>query len=148
LDTDPAAEVCFVRFIEGETDPLERQTAEFSLMDSLQRCGIVAAEIEINEGGCFVIVPECHVAQLKTVFTELKAARAPFNAAIRVQEHCRRLLLQQSTLRNVLPTLGEVLAAMHRAGVCIVHAASAPSAISLVVNVADLHKAETVIAAF
>jgi hypothetical protein len=147
LRTGFTADVCFVRVIEGMTDALERQTCELSLMDCLSKSGIVPDEVEINEAGCFVIVPGADVGRLKKAFFELKAAVAPFNAAIRLHEHCGRILLERTRLRDILPPLADIIAALHRAGICVVHATSAPAAIALIVDGIHLERAQAVIAA-
>jgi hypothetical protein len=143
VHADPE-DVCFVYVIEGETDQLQRQNAESSLIDGLARSGIVANEIEINEGGCFVVVANRDVPRLKAMFRELKAAAAPFNAAFRLHEHCVRLLLRQA-VGKIVPSLGVVLAALHRAGVGVVHATAGPSALSLVIDRRYLRSAQMVL---
>jgi hypothetical protein len=147
LRTGFTSDVCFVRVIEGITDSLERQNCELMLMNSLRRSGIVPDEVEINEAGCFVIVPGADVGRLKKAFLDLKSAVAPFNAAIRVHEHCGRILLERTRLRDILPSLADIMAALHRAGICVVHATSAPAAIALIVDGIHLERAKAVIAA-
>jgi hypothetical protein len=117
--------------IEGEIDPLGRQSCELSLMNFLRRSGIVAEEIEINAAGCFVVV-SAHQAPL------LAAAVQRLNAAIRrLHPHCVRISFTPTHRGERLPALAELIAAMQAAGIGVAQISSDAAAISVIVDAPD-----------
>jgi hypothetical protein len=127
--------------IEGEIDPLGRQSCELSLMDFLRRSGIVPEEIEINAAGCFVVVM-ANQAPL------LAAAVQPLNAAIRrLHPHCVRISFTRTHRDEQLPALAELIAAMHAAGVGVAHISSDATEISVIVDAPDRARAQAAVQA-
>jgi hypothetical protein len=122
-------DLCFVEIIEGETDDLERQVCESSLVECLGRSGVVLQSIEINGAGCFVVIACADVERLKTIVR-------PFNVAIRVHEHCSRIAVRQGPRHRVLPALGTVITALHERGVRIIHVDADRTELAVLVDAA------------
>jgi tRNA threonylcarbamoyladenosine modification (KEOPS) complex Pcc1 subunit len=130
-------DLCLVEVIEGETDDLERQVCESSLVEGLSRSGVSLQSIEINAAGCFVVVKCEDVARLKAI-------AKTFNVAIRVHEHCGRICQQRRTARTTLPSITEVISALHKQRVKIVDVAANGAELSVLVDAAEIDPAMAV----
>jgi aspartokinase len=131
--------LCFVEVIEGETDDLKRQVCESNLVDHLSRSGVSPQSIDINGAGCFVTVKVEDLGRLKAI------ART-FNVAIRVHEHCDRIVLARKPAYTDLPSLADVISALHKQGIKIVNVAADSSEISVLVDSGEVHLALAVMA--
>jgi hypothetical protein len=132
-------ELCFVEIIEGETDDLERQVCESSLVDCLGRSGVALQSIEINGAGCFVVIACADVERLKAIVR-------PFNVAIRVHEPCSRIAFRRGSHR-VLPALSAVIAVLHARGIRIVHVGADGAELAVLVDAAQVELAVAVLTA-
>jgi hypothetical protein len=135
-------DLCFVEITEGETDELERQVCESSLVDRLNHSGVSLQSIEINAAGCFVIVPCKDVDRFKAVVRT-------FNVAIRVHEHCGRIALRhEAPGAAVLPSLAEVIGAFHKQGIRLVHVVADSAEVAVLVNTGEIAPAMVVMDSF
>jgi aspartokinase len=131
-------DLCFVEVIEGETDDLERQVCESGLVDRLTQSGVSLQSIEINAAGCFVTVRCADLARLKAV-------AKTFNVAIRVHEHCGRIALRRKTARTIVPSLAEMISALHKQSIKIVAVVANALELSVLVDAREIDPAMAVI---
>jgi len=134
-------DLCFVEVIEGETDDLQRQNSDSSLLDRLGRCGVLLQSIEINAAGCFVIVKCADIERLKDVVRS-------YNVAIRVRDRCGRIRLRRGGRWAFLPSLASVLAALHHESIRIVHFLADAAEVVILVDARQVASAMAIMGSF
>jgi aspartokinase len=126
-------DLCFVHVVEGETDSLERQVCESEFVENLAACGVSPDVIEINDAGWFFTI-SCDAVE------RLRALVRSFNVAVKIQEHCERIILRTETFGR-LPSLAEVIGILHKARIRIVQVSADGSIVSLLVDAKEVRRA-------
>jgi aspartate kinase len=126
----------WVRVIRGDLEsPKQRMETELEMFARLAAAGISIDQVTINQAGVAFVVDGDRGGDLRTMLGDL-------NLAVRVREGCAKLSIVGSGMRGTPGVVRDVVEALSRENVEIIHCTDSNVTISVLVPSSDIARAE------
>jgi aspartate kinase len=129
----------WVRVIRGDIEsPARRMETELEMFRRVGAAGISIDQVTINQAGVAFVVEGDRG-------TEIRALLGDLNLAVRVREDCSKLSVVGTGMRDAPGVVHQVVDALSRVNVEIIHATDSNVTISILVPVGDAARAEAAV---
>lgn len=131
--------VTWIRVIRGDIEnPTQRMQTELEMFRRVAQAGISIDQVTINQAGVAFVVEGDRGAEVRRLLGDL-------NLAVRVREGCSKISIVGTLMRDTPGVVRDVVTALAKANVEIIHCTDSNITISVLVPEADVTRAEAAV---